>query len=142
VLAIVAMRATRRRTRSVARCWQAIAVIERVAVFNRHVATLDVARFAQAISECCYAEGTSLWKASSQNSDHWYRRLLRPRRRRPCRRAPKPCDELPPLHHDPSRQSGSLSRGRAHGNGWWREPLCPAEPRSPSGAGETGHAFP
>jgi hypothetical protein len=42
-----------------------------------------------------------------QESDHWHRRLLRPRRERPrCRRPAEQRDELAPSLPDASRASG------------------------------------
>jgi hypothetical protein len=51
----------------------------------------------QSLSEYCHPTAESLRRTYVQQSNHWHRRrLLRPRRERPCRRAAKEGDEVAP----------------------------------------------
>src|SRR5262249_42443315 len=78
---------------------QPIILIFRPAVFNRHVLTLDITSFLQALkkrdSEVLVVIISGL---SAEEPDHRHRHLLRPRGHRPRRRASQPCYECPPFH--------------------------------------------
>src|SRR5215471_6560921 len=78
---------------------QSIIVIVRPAVFDRDVAALGVAGFAQPFAERCYETRTGLWRARIKISDHRHRQLLlRIRRKRPHPRAAEKGDELAAFH--------------------------------------------
>jgi hypothetical protein len=77
---------------------QAGRFIVRPAVFDRHVAPLDVAGFAQPFAECRQSAGVPLWGGNVEIPNHRHRRRLRLRRERPCRCAAEECDELAPFH--------------------------------------------
>jgi hypothetical protein len=74
-------------------------LIFRPAVLNRHVLTLGIPGFLQALekrdSEVLVVIISGL---GAKIPDHRHPRLLRLRRERPRRRAPEPCDERPPSH--------------------------------------------
>src|SRR5262249_17479126 len=59
----------------------------RPAEFDRHVLLFDMASFAQPFAECRHPFGVRLRRTEVQKSDHWHRRLLRSRSKRPCSRA-------------------------------------------------------
>src|SRR5262249_23287055 len=70
----------------------------RPAVRNRHIATLGIAGFAQALVERTHSGRVCAGRSGVKETDHRHRRLLRARRKRPrCHTADKR-DELAALH--------------------------------------------
>src|SRR5262245_48383478 len=69
-------------------CWQSIVLVICPAVFDRDVLALDIAGLFQASTE----RGQEMWvrtgRLGAEPSDHRHRRLLRPRRERPCGSCP------------------------------------------------------
>src|SRR5262249_43424916 len=66
----------------------------------RDVAALDIAGFGQAFAQTSDIFCIGLGRARVKNSDGRHRRLLRPRRERPChRRAAEQRDEVAPGRH-------------------------------------------
>ena len=55
------------------------------AIFDRDVAALDIASFAQALAERCHDVRIAVGRRAVQKPDHRHPRLLRPRRQRPGR---------------------------------------------------------
>jgi hypothetical protein len=99
-------------------CWQPVVLPVRPAVFDRHILALDIAGFLQALTEGRHIGCVPARRCAVEESDHWHRRLLRPRRERPRRRAAKPCDELPPPHQSclrAAKRSAYPSRGLMSG---------------------------
>src|SRR5262245_24865160 len=71
-------------------------------VLHRHIVTLDVADFVEAITEC---SGTlDIIRRAGDESDNRHRRLLRARCERPSGRAADDRDELSPQHELPSAE--------------------------------------
>jgi hypothetical protein len=69
---------------------------DRPAIFDRHVLALDEAAFAQAPAERGQSYGI-IGRSDAKKANHRHRRLLRPCRERPRRRAAEQRDELAPL---------------------------------------------
>ena len=69
-------------------------MILRPAVFDHDVATIDETCFAQALSKSRNQMDARLERAIVKEPNHWNRRLLRARRKRPRRRAAEQRDEL------------------------------------------------
>src|SRR5262249_9957535 len=102
---------------------KAIVVAVGPAIFNRHVAALDISRRAEALAKGGQGARIGLRRCAVEKPDHRHR-LLRARRERPeQRRAAEQRDELAPPHPAHSRASGNpdttvrgsgspLSRGR------------------------------
>src|SRR5262245_10782175 len=67
-------------------------------IFDRDVLTLDIAGLFQGLTKAAQAIADRLGRSVVEESDHWHRRLLRARRERPCRRAPKRRDERAAIH--------------------------------------------
>src|SRR5262249_55530059 len=71
----------------------------RPSVFDRHVLALDVAGFAQALTEGDHGACERPRRRAVEEPNHRHRRLLRARRERPSgRRATEQRDEYAPLH--------------------------------------------
>ena len=68
----------------------------RPAIFDRHVLALDIAGFLQALTERGHHGRVPARRCAVEEPDHRHRRLLRPRRQRPRRRAAEQGDELAP----------------------------------------------
>jgi len=79
-------------------------------VLHRHVLSLDVAGFVEALAK--RSDSARIRRPAVDKSDNRHRRLLRPRRNRPNRRAAEQCDELAALHSITS--SGVELVGRRH----------------------------
>src|SRR5215469_2182191 len=79
---------------------QSVGLVLRPAILDRHILTLDVAGFTNALPECGQIACTISKRRAAEEPDHWHRSLLRARRERPrgCR-APEQRDELAALHH-------------------------------------------
>src|SRR5262249_38538557 len=75
-------------------CRQSITVPFRPAVFDRHIPTLDIAGFRQALPKRGQEVCILLGRSSVKKADHRHRRLLRHCRGRPRRRATEQRDEL------------------------------------------------
>jgi hypothetical protein len=74
---------------------QAIVVVLRPAILDRHVLALNIAAFPQAAQECGQKVSPADRRGAAQQPDDRHRRLLRPRRERPRnRRAAEKRDEL------------------------------------------------
>ena len=67
--------------------WKSIVLILRPAVFDRYVLALDIAGFAQTLTERAQTAREHVRRFAPEVSDHWHRGLLRARRERPRRRA-------------------------------------------------------
>ena len=68
-------------------------------VLHRHVLALDMAGFAEALTERGGMARGTIKRPTANKADHRYRRLLRPRFKRPCRRrAANKRDEIPSPH--------------------------------------------
>src|SRR5262249_2524541 len=79
--------------------WKSIVLIVRPAVFDSHVLALDIAAFAQALTEPAQTAREHVRRFTAEVSDHRHRRLLRPRCHRPRRRrAAEQRYELAPAH--------------------------------------------
>src|SRR5215470_7032516 len=78
---------------------QSVVLVLRPAILDRHILTLDVAGFTNALPECGQIACTISKRRAAEEPDHWHRSLLRARHERPRRRrAAEECDELPALH--------------------------------------------
>ncbi len=75
---------------------QSIKLTFRPTIFDRDVATLNIACFVEALPD--WAELASISSRTAEQADHWQRRLLRTRRELPRRRAAEQRDEIAPLH--------------------------------------------
>jgi hypothetical protein len=79
-------------------CRKAVVTPLRPAIFDGRIPTLHIATFFQAFQDrSCVICGA---RTCAKKADHRHRRLLCPRRLRPCRRAAEPCDELAPFSFD------------------------------------------
>ena len=65
-------------------------------VLDRHVLALDVAGFVEALAK--RSDSARIRRPAVDKSDNRHRRLLRPRRKRPCRRTAEQRDEFAPPH--------------------------------------------
>jgi hypothetical protein len=81
---------------------QPIRVPFRPAVFDNEVAALNKASFGQTAVKRCERFASAIERSRMKIADHGKRRL-RPRRKRPRRRASQPSDEFPPSHRSSSR---------------------------------------
>src|SRR5262249_6613441 len=93
--------------------WQAAVVAECPAELDRYVFTLGEAALFQAAAERFEPVHGILRRARAHKPDHRQRRLLRPRRERPRRRASDKRDELPPPH-------GAYPKAKDHGTKYSR----------------------
>jgi hypothetical protein len=81
---------------------QTIILVFRPSIFDRQVATFDIADFAQSLMESTQPGGVTLGRCAVEKSDHRHCRLLRARRERPRGyRATEQTNELAPLHVGP-----------------------------------------
>jgi hypothetical protein len=80
---------------------QSVDFIVRPAVFDRHIAALDVPGFTQPFAKCRNQTCARFRKTKVEMSDHWHRPLLRPRCDRPSRRAAESGDEFAPSKAKP-----------------------------------------
>src|SRR5262245_48308631 len=79
--------------------------------FDRHGSPLDISYFLQALTECGHHGPVPVGRCLIEKPDHWHRRLLRPRRERPRRRAAEQRDERAALHSITSSARASSIRG-------------------------------
>src|SRR5262249_47449914 len=79
-------------------CWQSFETTLGPAIFDRHVAALDIAGFVETLPDGVKSAGFAV--RAAEQPDHRHRRLLRPRRHRPRRcRAAEQRDEVAPPDH-------------------------------------------
>src|SRR5262249_998325 len=79
---------------------QSIVVALGPAIFDDHIAALEIAGFAQSFTDCCHHMSARPWRTTVEISDHRQCRLLRARRERPRgRRAAEQYDEVTSPHH-------------------------------------------
>src|SRR5262249_10163948 len=90
---------------------QTIILAFRPSIFDRQVATFDIADFAQSLMESTQPGRITVGRCALEKTDRWHRSLLRPGRERPHgRRAAKNRDELAPFHSiTSSAMASSLS---------------------------------
>src|SRR5262249_5320530 len=69
-------------------CGQSIVVAIGPTVLDRRILALDIAGFAQALTESGYAGGECYSRPAVEETNHRHRRLLRPRRERASYRRP------------------------------------------------------
>ena len=91
---------------------QSIVLALRPAIFDRHILALDIAGFFQALAERGQRCGVLVRRYAAEEPDHRHRRLLRPRRKRPGRRAAEKRDEIAPLHSITSSARASSVGGQ------------------------------
>jgi hypothetical protein len=85
---------------------QAVNIILGPAVLDRYISMLEKTCLVKALSKCGHELLAVIERSAAQNSDHWHRWLLRPRRKRPRgRHTTKQGNELAPSHGRP-QQSG------------------------------------
>ena len=94
----VAMTATRRWTKSATSPGTRSVLAFKPVIFDRDVASLDAARFTQALPECRSVPDRRVGRPAVEQGDHRHSRLLRPRCERPCHRTAEQADEFPPPH--------------------------------------------
>jgi len=81
------------------------------AVIDRHVATFDIAGFAQAFLERVHLVRPMVRRFASKKPNQRHRRLLRTRRERTChRRTAEQRDELSALHYPITSSARSTTR--------------------------------
>src|SRR5262249_6176973 len=68
------------------------------AILDCSILPFDKADFAETLAERSQIQRKGIERTKSQKSDYWHHRLLRPRRKRPRRRAAKQRDELAAFH--------------------------------------------
>jgi hypothetical protein len=68
------------------------------AKFDRDISTLNISGFAEPLTESSYTAGERSGRLGTEISDHRHRRLLRPRRGGPSRRAAEQSDKFAPSH--------------------------------------------
>src|SRR5262245_44433150 len=78
---------------------QSLQMILRPAVFNAQVSALDVAGVRQAATNRSNVLASCFERPGFEIADHRHRRLLRPRWKRPRRRAAEQRDEVAPADH-------------------------------------------
>src|SRR6516162_1194805 len=76
-------------------------------IFQAHVLAVDVTDLAYPIAKCGPIARSVFGRRSIHDRNHRHRRLLRPRRERPCRRSAEQRDELAPVHSITSSASES-----------------------------------
>src|SRR5215471_4202864 len=91
---------------------QSVVLVLRPAILDRHILTLDVAGFTNALPECGQIACTISKRRAAEEPDHWHRSLLRPRRERPRRRrAAQQRDELAAFHSITSSAPSNIDVG-------------------------------
>src|SRR6516165_9827977 len=90
---------------------QLITAVPRPAVFDRHVAAINITVLAQPFEKGRQLPLITLRRSGVQKPDHRRRWLLRARRERPRRRAAQQRDELAPLHSITSSAATSSLSG-------------------------------
>src|SRR5262249_41828604 len=78
---------------------QSVELTLRPAVLNRNIVVFEMASFAQPLAKSDKGITPRLDRNAVENPDHRHRRLLRPRRQRPRRRAAEQRDELATPDH-------------------------------------------
>ena len=79
-------------------CWQPVVLIVREAIFDRDVLAFDIASFFQTPMERGKKVRVVIGRPTAEEPDHRHRRLLRPCRERPRRRAAEQRDERAAPH--------------------------------------------
>src|SRR5262249_3452786 len=92
---------------------QPISVIFRRAKFDRNVLAFDIAALLQTLAECGHQASGVAERRGAEKPNHRHRRLLRPRRERPRRRAAEQRDELASFHSMTSSARASTLSGNA-----------------------------
>src|SRR5262249_17001751 len=93
-------------------CMQSIVLMVRPAIFARYIPTLDIAGFIQAPLKGDQSRSVKLLRCGGKKPNHRHRRLLRPRRERPCAGcATEKRDELAPSHSITSSARASTVGG-------------------------------
>src|SRR5262249_11029155 len=77
---------------------QPVQFIVSPAVFDREVLALDIAGVLEALAESAQPTRIALGRLGVEEPDHRHSRLLRSRRKRPCRRNAEKRYKLAPLH--------------------------------------------
>src|SRR6516164_6699461 len=80
-------------------------------IFQAHVLAVDVTDLAYPIAECGPIARSVFGRRSIHDRNHRHRRLLRPRRERPCRRAAEQRDELAASDHSITSSAVASSDG-------------------------------
>ncbi len=82
----------------------------RPAELERHVLPFLITALSKALANCGYLLDPFSSRTGIEETDHWHRRLLRPRRERPRRRTAEQRDEGAPFHSiTSSARASSLS---------------------------------
>src|SRR5262245_63849444 len=90
---------------------QAVGLVVSEAVYDRHVLALNEALLLQALTEFAQALSKPVSRGAAEEPDHRHRRLLRPRRKRPCSRAAEQRDELAAPDHSITSSARASSVG-------------------------------
>src|SRR5215470_2744889 len=91
---------------------QSVVLVLRPAILDRHILTLDVAGFTNALPECGQIACTISKRRAAEEPDHWHRSLLRARGERPRRRSPaEQRNEFAPFHSITSSAATSRPGG-------------------------------
>src|SRR5262249_45481884 len=90
---------------------QSVVLVLRPAILDRHILTLDVAGFTNALPECGQIACTISKRRAAEEPDHWHRSLLRARRERPrgCCAAEQRYERAPSHSITSSASASSLS---------------------------------
>src|SRR5262245_47764049 len=90
---------------------QSLDLVLRPAILDHDILALDVAAFTNPLPEGGQITCTIGKRRTAEETDHRHRRLLRPRRERPSRRAAEQCDEVAAHNHSitSSARASSLS---------------------------------
>src|SRR6516225_969902 len=90
-------------------CRYTIELILSPTIFDYNIAAIDETGFAEALTKCRGEMGASIGGAVMEKANYWHRRLLRPRRERPRRRAAEQRDEIASFHAHSITSSASKS---------------------------------
>src|SRR5262249_29689473 len=80
----------------------------RPAIFDSDVLPFNIANLTQSLAECVDSGRRFTWRSAAEKTNPWVRRLLRPRRERPSRRATQQRDELAALYVEHGRTSSPM----------------------------------
>src|SRR5262249_36029777 len=92
-------------------CRQPIVLALQPVVLDSDVLPFDVTGFLETFTECGHITRADFRRPRVKKTDHWHRRLLRPRRQRPCHRAAEQRDELAAFHSITSSAVASSEGG-------------------------------